>query len=245
MNIIQRLTLDVARDGIQANLIMVQGERGARSLVISLRNGSQTVALDHAYGAALKGVKPDGGELFNSCVVYTKDGVFPNAIVYHVTEGTVAAAGSFTVRLMVWNKIGETLYSPEFSITVKANERLDNEDVPKDEFTAFIQAMAEAQATAKQIEAKTQEVFEEAARIDKVAEEAKSEAAAAKSEAQTARELVATVQGEAEEAQRVIEEKLGAIDADFEAKMSEANELVEELNAMRDDLEDAIAGGAW
>ena len=234
MDIIQRLTLDVSRDGIQANVIAVQGERGVRSLVISLRNGSQAVALDHAYGAALKGVKPDGGELFNSCVVYTKDGVFPNAIVYHMTEGTVAAAGSFTVRLMVWNKIGETLYSPEFSITVKANERLDNEDVPKDEFTAFIQAMAEAQATAKGIEERTEEVFAEAARIDAVAEEAKAEAAAAKREAEAARELVAEVQGEAEEAQKVIEEKLAGTEA-----------LVEELNTLKDELFEAVAGGAW
>lgn len=154
MVITQKLTLDVARDGVQGNVILVQGERGSRAIAVTLRCGKVPIALGSGQTAALRGIKPDGGELFNACVVYTEKGAYPNTILYHVTEGTVAAAGTYTVRLTIWNVDGDILWSPEFSITVKDNASLDSEVGSQNEFTALIDAAAQAQRAALEVEEK-------------------------------------------------------------------------------------------
>lgn len=148
MVIMHKLTLDVASDGIQGNLVLVRGERGKRDIAVTLRCGKVPIVLEAGQTAAIVGVKPDGGELLNSCVVYTKNGIYPNTILYHVTEGTVAAAGTFSVRLVVWDTDGNTLYSPEFSLTVKDNDALDLNVGARSEFTALIDAAAQAQRAA-------------------------------------------------------------------------------------------------
>ena len=148
MVIMHKLTLDVASDGIQGNLVLVRGERGKRDIAVTLRCGKVPIVLEAGQTAAIVGVKPDGGELLNSCVVYTENGIYPNTILYHVTEGTVAAAGTFSVRLVVWDTDGNTLYSPEFSLTVKDNDALDLNVGARSEFTALIDAAAQAQRAA-------------------------------------------------------------------------------------------------
>lgn len=164
MVITQKLTLDVARDGVQGNVILVQGERGSRAIAVTLRCGKVPIALGSGQTAALRGIKPDGGELFNACVVYTEKGAYPNTILYHVTEGTVAAAGTYTVRLTIWNVDGDILWSPEFSITVKDNASLDSEVGSQNEFTALIDAAAQAQRAALEVEEQAKVVKETADR---------------------------------------------------------------------------------
>lgn len=152
MTITHKLTLDVARDGIQGNVMLVKGERGSRDIAFTLRNGKNAVELGDGYSAALRGIKPDGTELFNSCAVYTERGVYPNTVRYHITEQTVAVEGNFTVRLLIWDNEGSVLWSPEFSITVKENGSLDSEVGSQSEFTALIDAAVQAQNAAKAAE---------------------------------------------------------------------------------------------
>lgn len=158
MVIMHKLTLDVDSDGIQGNLVLVRGERGKRDIAVTLRCGKVPIVLEAGQTAAIVGVKPDGGELLNSCVVYTENGIYPNTILYHVTEGTVAAAGTFSVRLAVWDVEGNILYSPEFSITVKDNDALDLAVGARSEFTALIDAAAQAQRAAAEAEQTADEI---------------------------------------------------------------------------------------
>lgn len=146
MDVTKKLTLDVSRDGVQANVILVQGEVGSRSIAVSLRNGSVPLSFDKGITAAIHGIRPDGGELFNSCVVYTEAGVMPNTIVYHITEGTVAVAGSYTVRLVVWNEKGDQLWSPELAFVVKENTAIKSAIGQQNEFTVLIEAVSRAEA---------------------------------------------------------------------------------------------------
>lgn len=143
----QKITLDVAKDGIQANIIMVQGEANSRELAISLRNGKNPVELGAGVIAAFKAKKPDGTDLLNSCQVYTSSGVYPNTIIYNVTEGTVDTACVYSARIMLYNAAGELLWSPEFSITVKDNgeKPINNgSEAYKGEYTAMVAAMEAA-----------------------------------------------------------------------------------------------------
>lgn len=144
-----KLTLDVARDGIQGNIVLVKGERASRDISLTLRNGKNAIEFGEGYSAAIRGIKPDNTELFNSCVVYTNNGVYPNTIIYHITDQTVSVSGSFTVRLLIWGRTGGILWSPEFSITVKENEALDSDVSSQSEFTALIDAAVQAQNAAR------------------------------------------------------------------------------------------------
>ena len=150
--ITHKLHLDVSKDGVQGNIVLVKGERASRDISFTLSNGKNTVELGEDYSAAFRGIKPDGNELFNSCVVYTENGVYPNTVRYHVTEQTVTAAGTFTARLLIWNREGEVLWSPEFSVTVKEHSSLDSDVESQSEFTALIDAAVQAQNAAKQTE---------------------------------------------------------------------------------------------
>ena len=152
MTITHKLTLDVARDGIQGNIVLVKGERASRDISFALRNGKSSVELGEGYSAALRGIKPDGTELFNSCAVYTEKGVYPNTVRYHITEQTVAVEGNFTVRLLIWDNQGAVLWSPEFSITVKEHGSLDSDIGSQSEFTALIDAAVQSQNAAKEAE---------------------------------------------------------------------------------------------
>lgn len=149
MDIIQRIALDVSKDGIQANVIAVQGEKGSRTLAISLRNGGAPISFGEGISAAIRGLRPDGGEIFNSCIVYTENGAYPNTVFYHVTPKNVEVAGTFLVRLEVGNAEGDVLWSPAFSITVKENPLIDS-DMPKQaEYTALLEALARAESAEK------------------------------------------------------------------------------------------------
>ena len=145
MDVTKKLTLDVSRDGVQANVILVQGEVGSRSIAVSLRNGSVPLSFEKGITAAIHGIRPDGGELFNSCVVYTEAGVMPNTIVYHITEGTVAVSGSYTARLVVWNEKGDQLWSPELAFVVKENTAIKSAIGQQNEFTVLIEAVSRAE----------------------------------------------------------------------------------------------------
>lgn len=158
MDIVKKLTLDVARDGVQANVLLVQGEAGSRALAISLRNGGAPISFDEGVFAAFRAKRPDGGEIFNSCIVYTENGAYPNTIYYNVTQQNVAVAGTFNARIEVANAQGEVLWSPEFSVTVKENRSVYSDVGQQSEYSALIDAVARAETSDENAEKKLEEM---------------------------------------------------------------------------------------
>ena len=54
MVIMHKLTLDVASDGIQGNLVLVRGERGKRDIAVTLRCGKVPIVLEAGQTAAIE-----------------------------------------------------------------------------------------------------------------------------------------------------------------------------------------------
>ena len=115
-----RLTLDLALPDVQKSVSVTKGDINRR-FEITLTNGGTPFPLPAKWSVILTGVKPDGSTLCNSCVV---DG---GRILYDFAAGHEIAtcAGCFPVTFIIYDEVGDPLYTPELWLHVAEDESME------------------------------------------------------------------------------------------------------------------------
>ena len=111
---VTRIILDVASPDVQKAVSVTQGDVN-RKFEITLVDGGRPFPLQPKWTAALVGIKPDGKNLFNSCVVDET-----GKIVYDFAGGEeiATAAGGYAIYFEIYDEVGDTLASPSIWLTV-------------------------------------------------------------------------------------------------------------------------------
>jgi YD repeat-containing protein len=132
---VTRIILDVANPDVQKAVSITQGDVNRR-FEVTLVDGGRPFPMQVKWTAALVGIKPDGKNLFNSCV--TDNG----KIIYDFAGGEEisTAAGGFAVQFEIYDEVGDTLASPRIWITVIPFQ--NREMASKDQYTAAREILA-------------------------------------------------------------------------------------------------------
>ena len=111
---VTRIILDVSSPDVQKAVSVTQGDVN-RKFEITLVDGGRPFPLHPKWTAALVGIKPDGKNLFNSCVVDET-----GKIVYDFAGGEeiATAAGGYAIYFEIYDEVGDTLASPSIWLTV-------------------------------------------------------------------------------------------------------------------------------
>ncbi len=111
---VTRIILDVASPDVQKAVSVTQGDVN-RKFEITLVDGGRPFPLQPKWTAALVGIKPDGTNIFNSCVVDET-----GKIVYDFAGGEeiATAAGGYAIYFEIYDEVGDTLASPSIWLTV-------------------------------------------------------------------------------------------------------------------------------
>lgn len=106
-----RFTLDIRAFSSQVSLGVKRGETGRRLRIHLTDNGCPYHIPGNCY-AIFTAQKPDGNKIFNDCVIEDC------AVVYDLTEQTVAATGLLSCAINLYGVEGELLISAGFNIIV-------------------------------------------------------------------------------------------------------------------------------
>lgn len=137
MQIIHKLTLDTAKQGVQAAIPVTVSDSGSHLLMISFCTNGIPVTIEPGMVATFYALKPDGTEVVNSCVCYSQEGAYANTVLHTVSAGTLAVPGQVNARIIVGD--GESTYfSPRFILRVEENEFLDSELTSTSEYSQLI-----------------------------------------------------------------------------------------------------------
>ena len=154
---VTRIILDVASPDVQKAVSVTQGDVN-RKFEITLVDGGRPFPLQPKWTAALVGIKPDGKNLFNSCVVDET-----GKIVYDFAGGEeiATAAGGYAIYFEIYDEVGDTLASPSIWLTVIPFPSRDM--ASEDQYTAareIIRRLNEAEGHIETIEGEIDDIQE-------------------------------------------------------------------------------------
>lgn len=127
----RQLNFDVAKGGVQHRLSVVTGDTKSRTVVARFFAGSVPISLTAAY---LRGLRPDGGEIFAACEVWD------DAATYTFTTSDLSAGGVLLCEFDL--HCGEAVMtSPRFAVAV-ADRLYDGAGAAgSDAYEAYISAL--------------------------------------------------------------------------------------------------------
>lgn len=111
-DVVNKIILDLDRRIMNHSVSAKQNDTVTRTLCFTLKNGGEVFPLEHVKLVAIKGIKPDGTSFYNDCVICG------NEIRYTITNQVVAAEGTVTCALELYDSTGRQLTSPQFYIEV-------------------------------------------------------------------------------------------------------------------------------
>ena len=144
----RNITLNLARQGIQASIPLTQHDAGTQRLVIRLRNGSEQVILDKNDKAVLY-IDTDSYEHVD---VFTEGDKYENCLVYDVTAFTTLNVGETVAVLQIYRDADRTLYSPKFAFMIDKDITQGTKVQRSPAYSAVIRAQLAAERYAKQAE---------------------------------------------------------------------------------------------
>ena len=147
MQIIHKLTLDCGKQGTQAVIPIAQGDMNCHLLMIDFCLNGQPLKLRSGLYATFYAKKPDGTEIFDSCVCYGESGAYPNTVVHILSSDASGAYGQVSCRLIIGDGVS-TLHSPEFLLRVEENDFLGLDLTSSSEYSRLISLVGEASDSA-------------------------------------------------------------------------------------------------
>lgn len=116
---VTRLTLDMRIPDSQRSVTVTEGDVNRR-WEITLIDGGRPFPVPLTWKVALAGVKSDGTELYNWCVIDNH-----GRVIYDFADGPQIATcvGAFPVRLDLWDEAGRLVASPSVWVNVMPGQR--------------------------------------------------------------------------------------------------------------------------
>ena len=158
MKITHEITLDVARHGVQATIPLTQHEAGVHRLIFDLYNGSVPIV----FGDRDRAVLYVDGDLYESCVVYTENGAYPNCIVCDLSAIVTHDIGERGAVLQIYKDSDTIAYSPEICFIVREDKTNGSKVLNSPQYSAVVKAQLAAEQYAKLAEQYAQEADEAA-----------------------------------------------------------------------------------
>ena len=136
---IKRISLDIHSTSSSATVNAKRGDTGRR-VIVSLVDGGVPYIISKDCYAVFTAKKPDGKVVYNDCTIEN------NAIIYAVTEQTVAVEGRADCEIKLYGADGKLITSPKFIINVIGTVYNEGDEIESsDEFNALTRVVAEAQ----------------------------------------------------------------------------------------------------
>lgn len=148
MKIIHNIALDVSRHGVQAAIPITKGENGIHRLVVTLRNKGVPIAFDDRDTAVIY----FDTDTFDPVTIYTKDGVYPNSLVYDVTARASAEAGAKKATFQIFTRSLDTTFTADIAFNVCDNRTYRSEVLGSPPYAAVLKAAAAAEEYAKNLD---------------------------------------------------------------------------------------------
>ena len=156
-----RLSLDMSNQAVQATITLAQYDTATHRLIVSLRNGAEVVDLPPgSYAVAVQDsdINSDSKiDVLDSVTVYGPEGVYPNCIVYDVSEAVTGTEGYHEAQFLV-TFVGEDgalrqLASPRIAFVIKP-DIMRKSDITK---TSYYGAVVERAAAALAAQTKAED----------------------------------------------------------------------------------------
>lgn len=152
----RNITLNLARQGIQASIPLTQHDAGTHRVIIRLRNGSKPVVLDKDDRAVLY-IDTDSYEHVD---VFTDDENYKNCLVYDVSAYTTMASGETVAVLQIYRSADRTTYSPKFAFSVDKDITEGTQVLNSPAYSAVLRAQLAAEQYAAEADNKKTEMQE-------------------------------------------------------------------------------------
>lgn len=136
---IKRISLDIHSTSSGETVNVKRGDTG-RKIIITLVDGGMPYIISEDCYAVFTAKKPDGKVVFNYCTIEK------NAIIYELTEQTVAVEGKVNSEIKLYGADGKLITSPKFTIIVFGTVYNEGDEIEStDEFTALTVLVSEVQ----------------------------------------------------------------------------------------------------
>ena len=164
-----RLSLDMNNQAVQATITLAQYDTATHRLIVSLRNEAEVVELPPgSYAVAVQDsdINSDGKiDELDSVTVYGPDSVYPNCIVYDVSEAVTAIEGMHEAQFLI-TYVDESgtlrqLSSPRIAFVIKPDIMRKSDIQKTSYYGAVVQALNDAK-TARDEAQDAQEAAEDA-----------------------------------------------------------------------------------
>lgn len=145
MNVIKRIIIPIDK---HIDRISAAVKKGSNTdvICITLTEQGKVYDLDNVDMVAVKGIKPDGLEIYNTCVINN------NEIHYSVTDQTVNVKGIVKCELVLFDNTGDKIISAGFELKVY-DEIFDDEVIESENEYGVIQTLiSEAEAVKRAAE---------------------------------------------------------------------------------------------
>ena len=152
MQIIHKLTLDTAKQGVQAAIPVTASDANSHLLMISFCCNGLPVTIDEGMVATFYALKPDKTEVMSSAVCYSDGGAYSNTVLVTLSKAALSVAGKVISRIVVGDS-ERTCFSPRFALSVEENEFLDSEFASSSEYSQLIALASSSNEYALEAEA--------------------------------------------------------------------------------------------
>jgi len=125
---VTKLIIPLDKPMTRVSVPVKAGDTKSRVLHFTLTNNGTVIELDKIKIAAIKGIKPDGTKIFNTCVI--KD----NEVLYEITNQTIAVPGTVECELKLYGMDGESVTTAKFQIEAYSELFADDYIESMDEF---------------------------------------------------------------------------------------------------------------
>ena len=177
--IVYRITLDLAKSGVQHVLSGFKVGDTNRKLEIRLTNGGTPYEIEHGTVAQIRATLPNGSQFASICEVSD------NTVAYAVEKDLVSVGGEIKADIQLGNAIGETFSTSEILLLVYPSE-IEGDTSLEDNFKTVLQAVAKTDAAADRANTEADNAKEAADLADTAAGKAQSQAESAKEAADLA-----------------------------------------------------------
>ena len=154
MEIIHNIALDVSRHGVQAAIPITRGEVGVHRLVVTLRNKGVPIIFDEGDTAVVY----IDNDTFDPATIYTKNGAYPNSIVYDVTARASNKLGVNTATFQISHPSMKMMFTADIVFNVCDNRTYKSEVLDSPPYAAVLKAQHQAEELCKQAEDKIESV---------------------------------------------------------------------------------------
>lgn len=178
-----RIRLDVSKADTQSEIIVKQNDTHSRIVRANLSNGSEPYIIADGVTAVVRGKKPSGTILYNTCDI---EG---NFIVFEITNQMIAEPGTVECEITLNDSDGATLTSPSFLLFVDEKVYSDSEIESTNEFTELqkLEAAEFSRAAAETAREESETIRQQNEQARVAAEASRVSAETARVAAETAR----------------------------------------------------------